>query len=166
MDDRAEALLYAADRAQHVSEVIKPALDAGKVVVSDRFVDSSLAYQGLGRGLGLNDIYNISAWATGGLIPNLVFFLDIDPEAGLRRRGGEPDRIEGAGGDFHSKVNEAYLELAKKWPNRFVVIDAGRPTEEVLADVIAAFDERARRDAPMWPAAAMDFGAPGPPVPR
>ncbi|MCA1707328.1 MAG: dTMP kinase, partial [Actinobacteria bacterium] len=109
MDARAEALLYAADRAQHVAEVIKPALDAGKVVVSDRFIDSSLAYQGLGRGLGVEDILRISEWATAGLMPDLVLYMKVDPEVGMRRVARELDRVEQEEGDFHEKVGAAYL---------------------------------------------------------
>lgn len=142
MDPRSEALLYAADRAQHVAEVIRPALEAGKVVVSDRFVDSSLAYQGLARGLGLEEIYRISEWATEGLLPDVVIYLKLDPEEGLRRVDGERDRIESEEADFHRKVSSAYLELASRYPHRFVVLDASRPPSEVHRDVIAALEER------------------------
>jgi dTMP kinase len=142
MDPRTEALLYAADRAQHVAEVIRPALEAGKVVVSDRFVDSSLAYQGLARGLGLEEIYRISEWATGGLLPDVVIYLKLDPEEGLRRVDGERDRIEKEETEFHRKVSSAYLELAARYPHRFVVLDASRPPNDVHRDVIAALEER------------------------
>jgi dTMP kinase len=142
MDPRSEALLYAADRAQHVAEVIRPALEAGKVVVSDRFVDSSLAYQGLARGLGLEEIYRISEWATGGLLPDVVVYLKLDPQEGLRRVDGERDRIESEEADFHARVSSAYLELASRYPHRFVVLDASRPPGEVHRDVISALEER------------------------
>jgi len=142
MDPRTEALLYAADRAQHVAEVIRPALEAGKVVVSDRFVDSSLAYQGLARGLGLEEIYRISEWATGGLLPDVVIYLKLDPEEGMRRVDGERDRIEREEAEFHRKVSSAYLELAARYPHRFVVLDASRPPSEVHRDVIAALEAR------------------------
>jgi dTMP kinase len=142
MDARAEALLYAADRAQHVAEVIKPALDQGKVVVSDRFVDSSLAYQGIGRGLGLEEIYRISQWGTGGVIPDLVFFLKLDPEKGLARVPGTPDRLEQETGDFHKRVGDAYVALAKRFSSRFVIIDAGGSPEDVHGQVVAAYSER------------------------
>ena len=144
MDARAEALLYAADRAQHVAEVIKPALDAGKVVVSDRFVDSSLAYQGLARGLGLDEIYRISEWGTGGILPDLVFFLKIDPQEGLARVPGEPDRLEQEAAEFHTRVSDAYAVLAKRFSERFVIVDASRPPEEVHRHVAAAYRERMR----------------------
>ena len=145
MDARTEALLYAADRAQHVAQVIRPALDAGKIVVSDRFVDSSLAYQGLARGLGLDEVYEMSGWATGGLLPDLVFFMKIDAATALKRVGGTPDRIEGEDGIFHERVESAYLELAGKYSSRFVVLDAGRSQEEIHEDVKKALSERAAR---------------------
>lgn len=163
MDERTEALLYAADRAQHASEVIKPSLDEGKIVVSDRFLDSSLAYQGLARGLGLDRIFELSEWATGGLVPDLVFFLNLDPEEGLRRVGGGRDRIELENGDFHRKVSAAYLEISKRYPGRFVVLDASEPPETVKAAVVSAFKERTgERFTPLDPGAT--FGPPGPVV--
>lgn len=167
LDPRAEALLYAADRAQHVAQVIRPALDAGKIVVSDRYVDSSLAYQGLARGLGLNEILSLSSWATGGLLPDLVFFLNVDADSGLERSTGEPDRLEREGDDFHRRVNAAYLELAERWPGRFVVVDASRSEAEVHADVVKAFKKRfLHEESALAEAAAMDLHPPGPPVPR
>ena len=144
MDPRTEALLYAADRAQHVSEVIKPALDSGKVVVSDRFVDSSLAYQGLARGLGLEEIYRISEWATGGVMPDLVFYLNLDPAEGLSRVEGKRDRIESEEHVFHSRVAKAYAELATRYPQRFVVLDASRPASDVHKRVIEVVEERTK----------------------
>ena len=142
MDARAEALLYAADRAQHVSEVIKPALEQGKVVVSDRFVDSSLAYQGIARGLGLEEIYRISEWGTGGILPDLVFFLKVDPEEGLARVPGEPDRLEQETADFHKRVGDAYATLAKRFSGRFAIIDASRPPADVHREVVEAYASR------------------------
>ena len=142
IDPRTEALLYAADRAEHVAKVIKPTLDAGKIVVSDRFIDSSLAYQGLARGLGLEEIYDISEWATGGILPDLVLYLKLDPGTGLRRSEGSPDRIEREHGDFHERVAGAYHELAERYPERFVVIDAGRAPAGVHQDVVKAIEER------------------------
>jgi dTMP kinase len=149
MGARTEALLYAADRAQHVSEVIRPALESGRIVVSDRFVDSSLAYQGMARGLGLEEIYQISEWATGGLLPDVVFYLKLDPEEGLRRVEGERDRIESEEDDFHRRVSRAYIELAAKYPHRFVVLDAARPSSEIHRDVITALEERSEDRDPV-----------------
>ena len=142
MDARAEALLYAADRAQHVAEVIRPALENGKIVVSDRFVDSSLAYQGVARELGLEEVYRISRWATEDLMPDVVFFLSMDSRLGLRRIDAEPDRIEREDSSFHDRVGAAYLELAQRYPDRFVVLDANRPQSEVHQDVVEAFEAR------------------------
>lgn len=142
MDARTEALLYAADRAQHVAEVIRPALEAGKIVVSDRFVDSSLAYQGVARELGLEEVYRISEWATDDLMPDVVFFLSMESRLGLRRIDGDPDRIEQEDSSFHDKVGAAYLELAARYPDRFVVLDANRPQAEVHQDVVEAFEAR------------------------
>ncbi|MDQ3915701.1 MAG: dTMP kinase [Actinomycetota bacterium] len=142
MDHRTEALLYAADRAQHVAELIRPALEAGKIVVSDRFVDSSLAYQGMARDLGLEEVYRISKWATGDLMPDVVFFLSMDSRLGLRRIDADPDRIELEDSSFHDRVGAAYLELARRYPDRFVVLDANRPQAEVHQDVVEAFEAR------------------------
>lgn len=166
MDERTEALLYAADRAQHVAEVIRPALAAGKVVVSDRYIDSSLAYQGLARGLGIVEIYRISEWATGGLLPDLVLYLRVDPGAGLRRVGAERDRIESEGSDFHARVGEAYLELARRYPKRFVVIDAGGSQADVHAAIVDAFEEHQRSDDVAVEVFPGTTAPPGPPMPR
>jgi dTMP kinase len=134
---RAEALLYAADRAQHVAQVVRPALRRGAVVVTDRYVDSSLAYQGDGRELERDDVARLSRWATEGLVPDLVVLLDVDPAVGLRRAGdsGAPDRIEAESLAFHTRVREAFLDLAAAAPERYVVVDAGLPTEAVHAAV-------------------------------
>jgi dTMP kinase len=164
MDERTEALLYAADRAQHVALVVKPSLDAGKIVVSDRFLDSSLAYQGLARGLGLDRIYELSEWATGGLVPDLVFYMKLDPEEGLKRIGNGTDRIESEEGDFHHRVAAAYGELARRYPGRFIVLDASRNAGEIAHDIQMAFLERAAHVvSPLEPGA--NIGPPGP-VPR
>ncbi len=131
MDHRTEALLYAAARAQHVEEVIRPALEKGAVVVCDRFVDSSIVYQGAARGLGVEQIEELNRWATGGLSPDLVVLLDIDPAVGLERAGGDPDRLEAAGLPFHQRVTAAYRDRARSDPGRYLVVDASRPVEEV-----------------------------------
>ena len=143
MDARTEALLYAADRAQHVSEVIAPALAEGKIVVSDRFVDSSLAYQGLARGLGLDEIYDISKWATGGLLPDIVFYMKVDPDVGLSRLDRDADRIESEGQSFHEAVSIAYRKLAKRFPDRFVVLDASGLASGLHEQVVQVLEERA-----------------------
>ncbi len=142
LDERAEALLYAADRAQHVAEVIRPALAKGKIVVSDRFVDSSLAYQGAGRELGVERVLEISKWATGGLMPDLVFLLKVDSVTALERIDGERDRLEREDAAFHERIEGAYAQLARQHPDRFAVIDANRTPSEVHEDVKTAFGER------------------------
>jgi dTMP kinase len=139
---RAEALLYAADRAQHVSEVVEPALRRGAVVISDRYIDSSLAYQGGGRDLSRQDISRISAWATAGLLPDLTLLLDVDPEVGLQRIHGQADRLESESLDFHVRVRAAFLELAKTGRSRYVVVDASRPPAEVQLELRRAVTER------------------------
>jgi dTMP kinase len=165
MDERTEALLYAADRAQHVAEVIRPALDAGKIVVSDRYVDSSLVYQGLARGLGVDQIYRISEWATQGLLPDIVFYMKIDARVALRRVDRELDRIELEDRNFHLRVEEGYLELARRFPGRFVILDATGTPEEVHERIVAAFEKHhsENADVPIFGGAT---APPGPPVPR
>jgi dTMP kinase len=135
---RAEALLYAADRAHHVASVIRPALDRGLVVISDRYVDSSLAYQGAGRTLPVDEVSWLSSWATAGLKPDLVVLLDIDPPAGLRRVGsrGAADRLESESLAFHERVRYAFLDLASADPNRYLVLDATRRPETVASAVV------------------------------
>lgn len=142
MDARTEALLYAADRAQHVKQIIEPALKAGKIVLSDRFLDSSLAYQGAARGLGIEQILQISEWATGGLLPDVVFYLSVDPVEALARSESEPDRIEQEASDFHAQVAQGYLQLAQRFPSRFVVVDASAPVSQVHAKVVQVITER------------------------
>lgn len=128
LSPRAEALLYAADRAEHVAEVIRPALDAGSWVICDRFSDSYRAYQGAGRGL---DVGPITSWASSGLEPDLVIVLDLPVELGMARMSGSPDRIESAGIDFHTRVRQAFLDLAAAEPERFSIIEATHPVERV-----------------------------------
>lgn len=142
---RAEALLFAADRAQHVEEVIRPALDRGAIVVTDRYVDSTLAYQAGGRELSRDDLIRLSAWATSDLVPDLTVLLDADPgTAGIRRAGragADPagragaDRMEREDDGFHARVRETFLDLARSAPERYLVVDAGRPVDEVQAAV-------------------------------
>lgn len=137
MSDITEALLYAASRAQHVEELIKPALKEGKVVLCDRFVDSSLVYQGMGRGLGIKTIKSINNFATSGLEPDLTIFLDIAPEIGLQRVKSreEEDRLEQEKLEFHKKVYEGYIELVHMYPQRMKVIDANRTIEEITKGI-------------------------------
>jgi len=135
---RAEALLYAADRAHHVATVVRPALARGAVVVSDRYVDSSLAYQGAGRTLPVQEISWLSSWATGGLKPDLVVLLDVDPSVGLARvdsRGLGADRLESESRAFHERVRYAFLDLAAADPKRYLVLDASLPPDELAAAV-------------------------------
>ena len=136
---RAETLLYGADRAQHVETVIRPALAAGAVVLTDRYVDSTLAYQGAGRGLG-DDARVVTSWATGGLVPDLTVLLDLDPAVGLARAGARAslDRLEGDTPAFHQAVRNGFLALAAAEPDRYVVLDAAAEAETVAAAVRAA----------------------------
>ena len=141
VDPRAEALLYAADRAQHIAKVVRPALERGAVVVQDRYIDSSLAYQGAGRVLDGADVRRISEWATGGLWPALTVLLDVDPETGAERRaerGGTADRLEAEAREFHEAVREGFRALAREDRDRFLVIDASLPVEEIHARIVAA----------------------------
>jgi dTMP kinase len=131
VDVRAEALLFAASRAQHVSRVIRPALEDGKIVLCDRYLDSSLAYQGTGRGLGEHDVLSLNVWATQGLFPDLVILLHLEPDRGLARIGEEQDRIEAEDESFHAKVADAFLKIADDHPERFRVIDADAPPDVV-----------------------------------
>jgi dTMP kinase len=139
IDARAEALLYAAARAQLVAEELRPLLERGTTVLLDRFVDSSLAYQGAGRRLGVEEIRALNAFGTGGLEPDRTLLLRIDPAAGLARIAGRPaDRLEQAGSEFFSAVAAAYDKLAAAEPERFVVIDAAQPPDAVLDQALAA----------------------------
>ncbi|HEY7632437.1 MAG TPA: dTMP kinase [Thermoleophilaceae bacterium] len=133
----AEALAFAAARAELVRQVIRPALEDGRVVVSDRFLDSSLAYQGVARGLGVEDVEQINRFATGGLMPDLTFLLSIDP-ARAAERAGQLDRFEDEGDSLQRAVFDAYRELAAADPGRWQIVDADRSSHEVHADVLAA----------------------------
>ncbi|HVF19322.1 MAG TPA: dTMP kinase [Mycobacteriales bacterium] len=139
---RAEALLYAADRAQHVATVVRPALDRGAVVVSDRYIDSSLAYQGGGRALSADEVAQLSSWATGSLVPDLTVVLDVTPEVGLLRLRGSADRMESESLEFHQRVREAFLALAGSSPSRYAVVDATRDPESVHTAIVEAVWER------------------------
>jgi dTMP kinase len=135
LDPRAEALLFAADRAQHVEQVIRPALDRGATVLCDRYLDSSLAYQGVARGLGRDPVERVNRWATSGVLPQLVVLLDLDPAAGLARAAGQRDRIERQELEFHRAVARAFRALAAEQPDRFLVVDAAAPAQQVAEQV-------------------------------
>jgi dTMP kinase len=132
---RAETLMYAADRAEHVASVIMPALERGAVVVSDRYVDSSLAYQGAGRQLPVTEIAELNQWATGGLVPDLTILLDLPPAAGLGRRHSSADRLEAEPVAFHQRVRSGFLALAAADPGRYLVLDAARSEAEISRDI-------------------------------
>lgn len=140
LDDRAEALLVIADKAQHVAEVVAPALARGATVVTDRFTASTTAYQGYGRGLERDELVRMMAFATHGLEPDLTVLLDVDLAVARARLGDDIDRIEGEGAAFHTRVREGYLALAAADPTRWVVVDAGGSVEEVAARVDDAVD--------------------------
>jgi dTMP kinase len=135
MSSRAEALMYAADRAEHVAAVIRPALERGAIVVTDRYVDSSLAYQGAGRRLPVREITNLNKWATGGLDPDLTILLDLSPVAGLGRRERSADRLEAEPADFHQRVRAGFLALADAEPQRYLVLDATRPAADLSREI-------------------------------
>nr|WP_298572673.1 dTMP kinase [uncultured Mogibacterium sp.] len=141
MDDITEMLVYAAARAQHVSEKIRPALDKGSVVVCDRFVDSSIAYQGYGRNLG-DQVGEVNRYATGGLEPDVTFFMDLDPEIGRSRIGKDVrDRLEQQKLDFHYRVYEGYKAICEKYPERVVRIDATRTIDEIKEDIYSKLED-------------------------
>ena len=133
MNKECETLLYMAARAQLVEEVVVPELEKGTVLICDRFLDSTLAYQGYGCGVDIKTIVAIGEFATKGIRPNLTFFLDLDIEEGLRRRGGERDRIELRSLEYHNRVRKGYLDIAKKEPGRVMVIDGRKAKEEIFA---------------------------------
>jgi dTMP kinase len=162
MSDRTEALLYAAARAQHVDEVIRPALEAGTVVLSDRYLDSSVVYQGSGRGLGEEQVAELNRWGTRGLVPDLTVLLDVDPATGLRRATelDGPDRLEGAGADFHRQVRDAYRRLAANDPPRYLMLDATRSVEDLHAVIRDAVLQRLH--AEREPLADLPLVAPAP----
>lgn len=132
---KAEALLYAADRAHHVATVVRPALERGAIVLADRYLDSSVAYQGVARQLGLDEVRELSLWATDGLMPDLTLLLDVPVNIGSGRVGGEQDRIESAGVEFHEAVRAEYLKLAGEDPGRWRVIDASAGVDDVARSV-------------------------------
>ncbi|MFN2626848.1 MAG: dTMP kinase, partial [Mycobacteriales bacterium] len=142
IDARTEALLYAADRAQHIASVVRPALEGGAVVITDRYIDSSLAYQAGGRRLALDFVEHLSAWATGQLTPDLTVLLDVPPQVGLRRLRGATDRIEGESAEFHERVRHTFLALAARAPHRYIKLDATLPPDDVHSRLLAYTLER------------------------
>lgn len=144
---RAEALLYAADRAHHIATRVRPALERGAVVLADRYLDSSVAYQGAARSLGPQEVHDLSLWATEGLLPDLTVLLDGDPDLAERRTTGRgaKDRLEQEGDAFRVALREQFLTLAQSEPERFVVVDADRPVDHVADDVIEAVVTAVRR---------------------
>lgn len=140
-----EALLFAAARAQHVEEIIRPAVAQGKIVITDRFVDSSLAYQGGGRGLDMEGLLAVQRFATGGLEPDLRVFLDVPVELGLQRRyaGAEPtNRLDAAGGDFHARVRATYLQLIERQPASWLIVDACQDEDALGQEIALAVADR------------------------
>ncbi|PPG53246.1 dTMP kinase [Rathayibacter sp. AY1E9] len=138
IDPRAEALLYAADRAQHIGTLVRPALERGEVVVQDRYIDSSVAYQGAGRVLDAVEVRRLSEWATHDLRPDLTVLLDLDPAVARGRLDAARtrfDRLEAEKAEFHGRVREAFLAIAETDAERFLVVDAGLPVEEIAAAV-------------------------------
>ena len=139
IDARTEALIFAASRAAHVQQVIAPALAAGTVVVCDRYIDSSVAYQGAGRGLGTETVRTLNNWATAGLAPDLTVLLDVEPERGRDRRTageGTEDRLESEPDSFHLQIRRAFLETAQSAPDRYLVLDAARPKDELAGTIL------------------------------
>lgn len=140
LDDRAEALLFAAARGDHASRVIRPALERGDVVVCDRYLDSSVAYQGGGRDLGLDAVRELSLWATRGLLPDLTVLLDVDPAVGLARVE-RPDRLEAEPLEWHARVRQAFLDLAAGEPDRYLVLDGHGEVDQIASAVRARVSE-------------------------
>ena len=149
MDYRTEALLYAASRRQHLVEKVWPNVKEGRLVICDRYLDSSLAYQGYARELGVEDILNVNMYATEGTFPDLTLLFDLEPEVGLARINANSDRevnrLDLEKLDFHHRVRNGYLSLAKRFPDRFVIIDASKKLEEVASDALNAIKERLKK---------------------
>lgn len=144
MTDECEALLYAAARVQHLSDRVEPALQKGELVICDRYVDSSLAYQAYARGLGTDFITKINAFALENYLPDVTVFIDLTPEAAFRRKKGADanDRLELAGMEFHNRVYEGYKKLASENPDRFVCIDGNQTPQEIFNQIVAVLKER------------------------
>ncbi len=136
VSDRCESFLFLADRAQNIDIIVKPAVEKGEIVLCDRHIDSTVAYQGYGRGLDINEINILNNLATGGKKPDLTLVFDVDVETSMKRVGKEKDRMESAGIDFHNRVRNGYLELAKQEPDRIKVLDATKTIEEIHEKVV------------------------------
>jgi dTMP kinase len=134
---RAEALLFAADKAHHVEQLIRPALQRGDVVVTDRYTDSSVAYQGAGRDLGAREIHDLNMWAVDGLVPDLTVIVDVSAQEGRRRRGAVHDRLESEADAFHESIRAHYLAMAQGNPERYLVVDGARPPEDLHDEVVS-----------------------------
>jgi dTMP kinase len=138
----AEAALYAASRAEHVEEVIRPALDRGAIVVCDRYIDSSLAYQGIARGLGIDAVLQLNLAVTGGLLPDMTFLLLVDLDVAAGRYASSPDRLEREGTALQAKVDAAYRELAATFPERIVTVDADRSPDQIRDEIVERLRQR------------------------
>ncbi|WP_419882598.1 dTMP kinase [Peribacillus sp. B-H-3] len=151
MDSRTEALLYAAARRQHLAEKVLPALSEGKIVLCDRFIDSSLAYQGYARGLGMDEVYSINQFAINGVMPDLTIYFDIDPALGLERIASngerEVNRLDMEALHFHEKVKEGYMLIIEKWKERFFIVDASQSLERVLEQTASKVYQVISREA-------------------
>ena len=141
VSDRCESFLFLADRAQHVDKIINPAIEQGKIILCDRHTDSTVAYQGYGRGLDLNRIKMLNEIAVNGTVPDLTYVFDVDIETSMRRVGNSKDRMESAGKEFFNRVRQGYLEIAKNEPQRVKVIDSANSIEKVFEEVKRIFDE-------------------------
>lgn len=142
VSDKCESFLFLADRAQNIDIIVNPAVEKGKIVLCDRHIDSTVAYQGYGRGLDIERINMLKNLATNGHKPDLTFVFDIDVETSMKRVGKEKDRMESAGIDFHNRVRKGYLELAKQEPKRIKVLDATKSIEEIHNNVIEIINEK------------------------
>ena len=144
IDAHTEALIFAASRAAHASQVIRPALARGEVVLTDRYIDSSVAYQGAGRGLGAGAVLSVNEWATSGLRPDLTVLLDVHPAEGRSRRtagDAAEDRMESEADEFHARIRQAFLDLAAARPENYLVLEAGLPVEEIAGLILGRVEE-------------------------
>lgn len=137
---RAEALLFAADKAHHVDQLVRPALERGEVVLTDRYTDSSVAYQGAGRDLGAAEVHDLQMWAVHGLVPDLTVIVDITAAEGRRRRGDTHDRLESEADAFHESIRQHFLTMAAEHPNRYLVVDGTEPPEHLHEQVMARLE--------------------------